>query len=387
MFLKYLYEVGGSLFGRLQAFRASCSLAIRALNLFIDGIFLKRKYQKVVVAALGHLCHDVELFSEVAQKKGVGEIMFIPIGKPANRLLYEKMKMRYQFCDEDLVSFVDKILKVPGLRRLRLNLEYSATEFEFFDNSRTPISLTESELEMTKSILLGNGWTEGQRIVCLCVRDDGFDRTRHNKSIVEELSYRNSEISLFSKSIEELARRGYFVVRMGRESKSRLEQSLANYYDYSSGDVYLEPVELGIFSLSEFTISTEFGVDELATLFRKPVILLNHLPVGQVRKSFLRPYSLPKQIIDSSSEEILKIYPLISRDLINLWGKSEYSRNNCNYKDNNDLEILNSVIEYLEIKNEIRKSKTRLGNVEAQKLIYQDRLNQPVISSYWANGK
>jgi len=387
VFLKYLYGVGGSSFRTLQNFQSSCFLAIRALNLVINGILLKRKYQKVVVAALGHLCHDIELFSEVAQKKGVGEFMFIPIGKPANRLLYEKMKMRYRFCDEDLVGFVNTILKAPGLRKLRLNLEYSATDFEFFDNSRTPISLTQRELEITKSILLRNGWTEGQRIVCLCVRDDGFDRTRHVKSTVEELAYRNSEISLFSKSIEELVRRGYFVVRMGRESKSRLEQSLGNYYDYSSGDVYLEPVELGIFFLSEFTISTEFGVDELATLFRKPVILLNHLPVGQVRKSFLRPYSLPKQILDSSSKEILKIHQLISRDLINLWGKSEYSRNNCNYKDNHDLEILNSVKEYLEIKDEIRKSKSRLGNSQAQKLIYQDRLNQPVISSHWANGK
>jgi putative glycosyltransferase (TIGR04372 family) len=219
----------------------------------------------------------------------------------------------------------------------------------------------------------------------MCVRDDGFDEIRHKREVIEELDYRNSEISLFSSTINELINRGYFVIRMGRNSKKQLSDEIAGYYDYSSQEVYDEVIELGVFALSEFTISTEYGVDEVAAMFRKPVILLNHLPVGQVRKSYLRPYSLPKRIIDIREMRELTVSDLLLRKLVNLWGKSSYSDLGCMYLDNSHEEVLNALKEYLEIRELIKISKERLGSTEAQIMLYPNRLNQPVVSSFWVD--
>ena len=357
----------------------------RVLKLILRAFLARKKFQKVVVQALGHLCMDVELFNLISKRSNYNSVILVPVGKPANSLLYSKLKASYEFCPENLVALLDNILKLPIIRSLRADIRYELEDYELLDKSPSPISMSPREFDLTYSFLTSKGWKVGQAIVCICVRDDGFDETRHKREVIDELDYRNSDISLFSSAINELINRGYFVIRMGRNSKKQLTDGISGYYDYSSQEVYDEVIELGVFALSEFTISTEYGVDEVAAMFRKPVILLNHLPVGQVRRSYLRPYSLPKRIIDTRERRELTVSDLLLRKSINLLGKSSYSNSGCMYLDNSHKEILNSLKEYLEIRELIVTSKERLGSTEAQVMLYPDRLNQPVVSSFWVS--
>ena len=113
------------------------------------------------------------------------------------------------------------------------------------------------------------------RIVCINCRDGSYqnatiDYNRH--------SYRNNNIDNFLLSIDELTKRGFFVIRMGVNSTKKLKTKSNQVIDYANSNYRNDFMDVFIGSICEFCISTGSGFDGIPIIFRKPILYVNFAP-------------------------------------------------------------------------------------------------------------
>jgi putative glycosyltransferase (TIGR04372 family) len=114
---------------------------------------------------------------------------------------------------------------------------------------------------------------------------------------------------------------------------------MSGFYDYANSNLRSDLNDLVIFANCEFAFSTLTGIDELASLYRKPVYIVNYLPVGFFRLSTKRPLVLPKGLRDRKSRKILSIEQIKQRGLWTANSTNRYVRENVDI-ENCDAETL-----------------------------------------------
>ena len=118
------------------------------------------------------------------------------------------------------------------------------------DKFSVHISFTDEEELKGKEILNKFGVPEDAKFICLNVRDSGYLSRRHeDHEYMERLkaqSFRNADINKYILAAEELARRGYYVFRMGIKVFEPLKSSNPKIIDYANSgmrsafmDIYL----------------------------------------------------------------------------------------------------------------------------------------------------
>jgi len=95
-------------------------------------------------------------------------------------------------------------------------------------NSDYNISLLPSENKEAELYMKKYGWTQGEKFICLNVRDSAF----FNESQVSRHAYRNSNIDDYEVVISYLLNLGYWVVRMGKKVERPSKIKHKKFIDY-----------------------------------------------------------------------------------------------------------------------------------------------------------
>ena len=159
-----------------------------------------------------------------------------------------------------------------------------------------------SDLEIQKGeAFLDSIQADPKKIVCLNVRDDnylyktlGFETSYHN--------FRNSEISTYRASAEILAEMGYTVFRMGFSVNQPLASKHHRVIDYAVNGMRTEFRDIYLGAICKFCVSTGSGWDGIPTIFRRPVLFLNCLPVFAPTIKTLNSVVYPKILVEESTE-------------------------------------------------------------------------------------
>ncbi len=106
------------------------------------------------------------------------------------------------------------------------------------------------------------------KFVCLHVRESGF----HNDKGRRE--FRNSDIMSFIPAIKEITKKGWWVVRMGDASMTKLP-IMKNVIDYPFCKCKSDLMDMCLIKYCYFMIATPSGLNEVATLFNIPILLVN----------------------------------------------------------------------------------------------------------------
>jgi putative glycosyltransferase (TIGR04372 family) len=117
-------------------------------------------------------------------------------------------------------------------------------------------------------------------IVCLIVRDSAYLKSTDLSRDWNYHSYRDTPISLYEPVARHLAEKGYFVFRMGREVNQRMQSDHPRIIDYANAEWRSEFLDLWLIANSKFCISTSTGIDSVADICRKPLALVNFLPIS-----------------------------------------------------------------------------------------------------------
>ncbi len=146
--------------------------------------------------------------------------------------------------------------------------------------SEPHLAFTAAELAEGERLLAEFGVKPTDTVVCLNARDStylasafpGRDWNYHN--------YRDSKIDTYRLAAEELADRGCFVFRMGQVVAEPLVSSNPRVIDYANDDRRSAFLDIYLGWRCLFAVTTSNGWDAIPLIFRRPIALVNYVPIG-----------------------------------------------------------------------------------------------------------
>jgi putative glycosyltransferase (TIGR04372 family) len=190
------------------------------------------------------------------------------------------------------------------------------------DVHRTPPLYTfdHSELKQGERFLAELGIPVGAKIVCCVFRDHGYDKSQNDPNYKFKQGYRVTPLENFMPVVTELISLGYYVIRMGRHNSEKLHLNHPKYFDRTEwkfgNDDFLD---IFLFGVSEFTVSTGSGIDAFSSFFRKPVLFLNCSTISDLPHTKLWKVALIPDFIREPLNERLPLKSLLDDRISRAW--------------------------------------------------------------------
>jgi len=183
-----------------------------------------------------------------------------------------------------------------------------------------------------------------QKFVCLHMRDSAY-LTQMFRQQVHKHDYRDSEISTYVEAAEVLAEMGYTVFRMGALVKETLVSKHPRVIDYATNGMRTEFLDVFLGAYCAFCISTGSGWDNVPAIFRRPIMLVNHLPIispGGITHNYV---IYPKSLIDRRSPSALSLEEVTGRNLATPSNTAAYADAGVEIRDLSSEELVEAVTE------------------------------------------
>lgn len=185
----------------------------------------------------------------------------------------------------DLLAEWDR--RMPGARVLdtgdRLGDVHRNDHFMRLDGR---LAFVDREVQSATAGLASLGWSAGEPWVCLLVRDSAYLMSSsipiHPSIGWGYHSYRNGLISKYRLAVELLLSEGYWVFRMGSVAKDPLCLSHPRFVDYPFSGERSELLDIWLFAHCAGCVTTGSGPDTIARVWRRPILMLNRLPLGEM---------------------------------------------------------------------------------------------------------
>ena len=183
------------------------------------------------------------------------------------------------------------------------------------------------------------------QIICLMVRDGEYLRQANKeKGLFRGTSYhdyRNADIEAYVETAEYLAKKGYVVFRMGKYMEQPLVSTHPNVVDYAFSDDRCDLLDIWLMANCGFCISTGTGLDAIATIFKRPTVYVDLLPLGDLWSS-QHCITVPKKLNWTASGRLLSVHEYMEH---NHQSSEGYSSNGIEVNALTSREILAVVTE------------------------------------------
>jgi putative glycosyltransferase (TIGR04372 family) len=197
-------------------------------------------------------------------------------------------------------------------------------------------------------INLGNKFLENcqtnSKYICLNVRDSEY-LTRSRGRVMSHHDYRDSDIKTYVAAAEMLAEMGYTVFRMGAIVKEPLDSNHPRVIDYATNGMRTEFLDVFLGAHCTLTISVGSGWDSVPTIFRRPIMFVNQLPVFAPSALTLPLVTYPKILLDGQTGDTLNLENLIDREIAHRTNSQAYKDAGVEIRDLSSEELVEAVTE------------------------------------------
>ena len=313
--------------------------------------------------ALGHMTSSVEIHLQEkknrSKKFNVIDVYFCE-KKIANHYLWKKWREVLKIKINDKLSNIffepifryiikkrDKNFLVPFRHNLdtwnyHLSLDVKNTQkkdinynWQHYDTKniieRTSpiIKFTSLEIDFAYKILEKKKIFKKDKIILIIFRYSAYYDHIFSKTTLNEFSFRDNDIDDFKDLVKYLCEKNYKVIRMGKIMRKKINYKHDNFIDYAFSDFKSDFFDIFLFSISNFTISTGSGLDELSTLFRKKILHLNYGDVTAFNHPLNSNISFiyPKKFFDMKRNKELSIFDIFSYNLHKVFNVNYYINN------------------------------------------------------------
>ncbi len=274
-------------------------LKIHKLPLFIFAIpavvvirlikpwFLVR-WGTLISARIGHFATNTELYL-CERDAGINMPMqrhmdiFLMGGAISNRQLAKMWKRILRVWPAWILSPIYRINGlIPGgaVHEVGDNTQGALDVHNLLDRFPPHLKFTSEEEARGETGLRAMGVPTGAPFICLVVRDSAYLAAHAPAADWSYHNYRDSDIQNYVQAAEELADRGYFVIRMGAVVKAPLSSCHPRVIDYATNGMRSDFMDIYLGAKCLFCISTGMGFDAIPIIFRKPIVSVNCVPVG-----------------------------------------------------------------------------------------------------------
>jgi putative glycosyltransferase (TIGR04372 family) len=212
------------------------------------------------------------------------------------------------------------------------------------------LTFRQEEINRGMSFLENLGVEEGQKFVCLHVRDSSYlqKSTYLGYSAGHDWShhdYRNSDIDTYLPAAEVLADMGYTVFRMGAVVEKPLVSKHRRIIDYATNGMRTEFLDIFLGANCTFCVSTGSGWDSVPQIFKRPSLYVNLLPVVLIDCVIRDLLIYPKILQDGVTKETLGLAEIIDRDIQTKHGTHYYASAMVEFRELNSAELILAVTE------------------------------------------
>jgi|688.fasta_scaffold173596_2 putative glycosyltransferase (TIGR04372 family) len=262
----------------------------------------------------------------------------------SNRYWAKMVKSKVKIYGKWLNSVVYWNFKIPGGKRNSyLKTEPGCRDLQLiFTSYDLRISFKEYEQEVAYAWLRKHGW-QGEKIICLNVRDSSYLNETYPEVNWDYHDYRNSDIGDYIPAIEWLTGQGYWVIRMGKIANKKVTHRIEKFIDYSFDPDRSDFLDIWLFANCDGCITTATGPDTLCLVYRVPMLVVNVLPFNWIF-SYADMIWIPKHLYWNDSKKLS-----IEEYLQHMYDRTiDYENAGIIIRDLEPQEILDGVIEFVQ---------------------------------------
>lgn len=269
-----------------------------------------------------------------------------PTGRVANSHLLAYWKPLIRVYENRIACFMLASMSRWGLIRhdishyiLAVNKAQAAYRIYTQWDSRPPVlSLTSADENWAAQALRRLGLPDGAWFVCVHVRGSGFS------PIDEELhSHRNGSIEATIPAMQEITRRGGWVVRIGDPSMKPLP-IMPQVIDYAHHPMKCERLDISLCAKSRFILGNTSGIALVGSIFGVPCAIANVIPLSDL---WFNTYdiSIPKLLWSRNLRRYLRFDEVMASPIANYRYASLYKEAGIRVDENSPEDILDLVVE------------------------------------------
>jgi len=311
----------------------------------------------LISCRIGHLAANVELY--LCEKEA-------GINVP-NKPHYDIFYVRYKpICNHQLLEMWSRILHIwpaficrpvddinqliPGGVSYQIgnNSQNDRDIHNLLSQQGSHIYFSQEEEAIGESGLRSLGIPRGAKYVCLIVRDSAYLAGHIPEADFSYHNYRDTDIRNYALAAEELASRGFFVIRMGVLVNAKFECNSERVIDYATNGMRSDFMDIYLGAKCVFCLSVGTGFDAIPLIFRRPIAYINMVPVGyfvSFCKDFLGVF---KHHIDLYTGRKMALSEIIDRNLMFAYQAIGFQNKNVGLVDNSPEEIRDLAIEMVD---------------------------------------
>lgn len=248
------------------------------------------------------------------------------------------------------IILVNRMIAGGGIHEIGDNTQGDRDVYNLLDRFPPHLEFTHEEEVFGEAGLRAIGIPVDASFVSLIVRDNSYLESipSYNKSDLSYHNYRDCDIQNYVLTAEELAERGFFVIRMGVKVKEALKTEHPRIVDYAVNGMRTDFMDIFIGAKCEFCISVGTGFDAVPFIFRRPIVYTNHVPLGLLSTSSSVFLAITKHHYSISENRKLGLKEIFERGIGFSYASSEYESHGIKLIENTPEEIRDVVIEMVE---------------------------------------
>jgi len=317
----------------------------------------------LIAQRIGHFSGNTELYCcerdagiNAPQKKYID--LFYFIGPSCNLQLEIMWRRVLNIWPASFLAPIRRINKyIPGweCHEIGTNTFEDRDVHNLQDRYSPHLKFTLEEESLGQAGLVDIGIPLGAKFICINVRDSAYLDAHqpirvlaNNPSVWSYHNYRDSDVQSYVLAVEELAERGYYVIRMGAKVKEKLLSTNPRVIDYACSGKRSDFMDIYLCAKCWFMISTGDGLVGVPRAFLRPVVSVNLMPVGYFLSYHSNLVGITKHHYSTRLSRNLSLSEIFKHGVGFSLFNAEFIANDVQIVDNTPEEIRDAVIEMVE---------------------------------------
>ena len=341
-------------FGPRKLFLLPFALLYIGVLLLLSRV-IRVNVHPIVNGRIGHFATNTELsILKIKERKNRNTKLEINLfcatsNKSCNTALEKMWSRNFNLQTGDwgwLLNDISKRLKSTDFYQESTDLDKKGRLIDFPPS----LKFSKSELTLGDEFLSECNISDGEKIVCLNVRDSSFLAKSENLGWSKNRdwsyhNYRDSDIDTYVAAAETLAENGYTVFRMGAIVEKPLISKHPRVIDYATNGMRTEFLDIFLGAHCTFCVSTGSGWDSVPQIFRRPSLYVNLVPIFAHACVVRDLLIYPKILQDNSTRDDLRLDEIIERNVYGSGFAAEYADAGVTIRDMNSDELVAAVTE------------------------------------------
>ena len=186
------------------------------------------------------------------------------------------------------------------------------------------------------NLYLKKAGLDNKKFFTFALRSAGYKNEKFETS-------RNSNISNIIPGLKSMTSKNYKAIRLGKNEKKKLDFNDPNIIDYATSPDRSDFLDVYLISKSDFMISSNTGINEVAVLFRKPRLIIDFFDIPSLEHHFLKVMIIPKKYINLKTGDLVSFEEAFKKKLNHIHIIPKMNDLGYSLIDNDELEINQSV--------------------------------------------